>query len=180
MKKIIFGCMMVLFAYLFATPITANAEEEKAKNKIQMDYGEPISEISYEDEDGNKVTERIYFVASDNESSGARATSSIESGWYRNEKTIEWSAGTITVYFAEGFFEWDGEEVSVSYPTGGYDNMPGNITVSEEVLDYGTGRYGLIFNKYAYVTFSFVTTDISGTDRNRSVTIRISQNGNNI
>lgn len=44
----------------------------------------------------------------------------------------------------------------------------------------GTGQYGYIFNKYAYVTFSCTATNGAGLSQDLSVTIRVSESGNTI
>lgn len=43
-------------------------------------------------------------------------------------------------------------------------------TVSNEEVTSGTGNYSGVFNKYAYVTYSFVTTNMFGVVQNNSVT----------
>lgn len=68
--------------------------------------------------------------------------------------------------------------VSVTSPSGNISNIPSSCSVSNKKVTSGTGKYGLIFNKYAYVTFSCTATSAVGIDANLSVTIRISESGN--
>lgn len=55
-----------------------------------------------------------------------------------------------------------------------------SVKISHKSLKTGTGKYAGVFNKYAYVTFSFTATNPIGLSTDFSSTIRISQSGNNI
>jgi hypothetical protein len=37
-----------------------------------------------------------------------------------NEKTKEWAGGSVSTYYAQGYFTWGDGEVSVSSASGGY------------------------------------------------------------
>lgn len=54
------------------------------------------------------------------------------------------------------------------------------MIISNKKTKTGTGKYAGIFNNYAYVEFSFTATNMIGLDTDFSVTIRISESGNNI
>ena len=138
-----------------------------------------ISSVSYYDEDTDSmVCERTYLIGSANQGDITRDPSGY--GTYRNEKTHTWDGGEIMTYYAQGYFVWGNGSVSVSNPTGGVYGYPSTVTVSNINLSSGTGHYLYVFNQYAYVTYSFDTTNMVGMDRSWSVTIRISQSGNNI
>lgn len=138
-----------------------------------QDWGDPIQVVSSIDETGNTVVERTYFVP---DTAGSSARDSSGKGWFKNEKDVLNSKeGTM---YAKGYFVWGNGDVSVSSPSGG--NNGKLATVSDEDVTSGTGNYGGIFNKYAYVTYSFVTTNFVGNTQNNSVTIRVSQSGNQI
>lgn len=122
------------------------------------------------------VIERLYFYSN----SGSTARDKSGTGWYKNEKTYKWSSGTETTYYAQGFFTWGDGEVSVSSPTGNINNVPSSVTISNKNTSSGTGKYGYLFNNFAYVTFSCKAENQIGIVNNFSVTIRISESGNSI
>lgn len=105
------------------------------------------------------------------------------SGWYKNEKTYDWNpkdSGRVKTmtYSVSGYFKWCNGDVSVTNPAGMVTGVPSNMTVSNRETTSGTGRYGFIFNKYAYVKFSFTCTNFVGTKSDFDVTIKVSENGN--
>ncbi|MBE5951323.1 MAG: hypothetical protein E7260_06965 [Lachnospiraceae bacterium] len=182
LKKVLVACFAALFGVLLFNPAVAKAEEmtmETAETVIE--YGEPIEEISYIDEDGCLVTECLYFVPDYGYNVKARAASS-GAGWFRKTKELTWDNGLSqsTFYYAEGYFVWGDGEVSVSNYSGGWDHMASNATVSNISLEAKTGKYLGIFNNYASVTFSFTVTNVIGIERDCSVTIRISEKGRQI
>lgn len=138
-----------------------------------QDWGDPIKVIHSTDEDGNNVVEKIYFVP---DSSDVSLLSSSGSGWFKNEKSVANTTGG-TMY-AKGYFVWGNGDVSVSSPSGG--NNGKMATVSDEKVTSGTGKYAGLFNKYAYVTYSFKTTNGFGIVQDNSVTMRLSESGNQI
>lgn len=140
------------------------------------DFGEPIRVTSYEDENGNVITERTYFVPDENFKMRGKSGS----GWYRNEKTFSWASGTESTYYAQGYFEWGDGTVSVSYSSGNITNVPSGASISNRNVESGTGKYAYIFNEFAYVTFSCTATSVIGNASNLTVTIRISESGNAI
>lgn len=182
-KRIIssIGAVMFAFVLISSTKMGVNAVEcvhMEMENvpSAPEDFGEPISVTTYVAEDGHTVTERVYFY-SDNGSNLLRDKSG--SGWYRNEKSEEWKSGNKTTYFAQGYFEWGDGKVIVAWPTGGASEVNG-ITISNENTESGIGKYGLVFNEYAYVTYSCTATSMWGKSTNLSVTIRVSESGNTI
>lgn len=139
------------------------------------DFGAPIEVNTYE-QDGMTITEKIYFVADDEGEVLSRAKSG--SGWYKNEKSYTWSSGTIMTYYAQRYFVWGNGEVSVSYPTGGVNNLPSSVTIDTSQTTSGTGKYAWIFNDFAYVTYNLKVTNYIGISSSFSVTIRVSESGN--
>lgn len=167
------ACLLIV-VFCGVNGVCANAKENAGNVTQPEDFGEPISVTTYVNDEGNTVTEKVYAVLDD-----AATRSKSGSGWYRNEKTETWSSGKSSTYYAQGYFVWGDGEVSVSSPSGDISEVSG-ITVSNKSTTYGTGRYGYVFNKYAYVTFSCTTTSIIGGSKNLSVTIRVSESGNTL
>lgn len=184
MKRNIKRMMSIIFVVIMCLSSFASALEptkgDFAKKDSPVAFGEPISERQYYDEELEAtVTERIYFVP---DVSGATTFSNKSGrGWYRNENTYHWKASDkTTTTFAEGYFIWGNGNVSVSNARGGYDYFPGGSTITEAKVTYGTGQYAGIFNKYAYVTYTFnFVTQFNGY-HDCSVTMRVSENGNTI
>lgn len=83
-------------------------------------------------------------------------------------------------YYAQGYFVWGNGDVTVSNASGNVNGTPSAITISNVSTTSGTGRYAYFFNKYAYVTYSFTATNSIGMSQNFSVTMRVSESGNNI
>ena len=138
-----------------------------------------ISSVSYYDEaTDSMVCEKTYLIGNDNQGDITRDASGY--GTYINEKTHTWDGGETMTYYAQGYFVWGNGSVSVSNPTGGVYGYPSSVTISNRSLTSGTGQYLYVFNQFAYVTYSFDTTNMVGMQRSWSVTIRISQSGNNI
>lgn len=159
---------------LFSQNIYLYAAETEDTMTPPDDFGEPVSVTTYVDDDGNTVTERTFIALDDNIT---RAKSG--SGWYKNEKTKEWAGGGVSTYYAQGYFTWGDGDVSVSSASGGISSVSG-ITFTNKNTSSGTGQYGYIFNKYAYVTFSCTATNGAGLSQDLSVTIRVSESGNTI
>ncbi len=57
---------------------------------------------------------------------------------------------------------------------------PVSVTTYIDEDGSGTGKYGYLFNKCAYVTFSCTATNPAGMSHDLSVTIRVSESGNTI
>lgn len=171
MKKKIMGLAVALVMCL-SLCVPAFAATPAVPEEPQ-DWGDPVQVIQTIDENGNEVEERIYFVP-DTTSPSTRESSG--RGWFKNEKDVaNTDAGTM---YAKGYFVWGNGDVSVSSPSGG--NNGKMDTVSNEEVTSGTGNYAGVFNKYAYVTYSFVTTNMFGVVQNNSVTMRLSESGNQI
>lgn len=183
LKKIVsimftYGLLMACIGLFFVsdTSVKAATTETDIVPIHPDDYGNPIQENVYFDEElGTTVTERIYFLP---DQDGIKLRSKSGSGWYKNEKSFSWTGGKITTYYAEGYFVWGNNDVSVSNARGGYDYLPSNIQNLKTDVDSGTGHYGGIFNKYAYVTYDLSFNNVIGIKSSYSVTIRISESGN--
>lgn len=144
-------------------------------SNVPTDFGEPVSEETYFDENlGIFVTERSYFIP-DNPGISAHADSG--SGWFKNTRTFQWSSGVTTSY-ALGYFTWGNGDVSVSNPYGGYDWHPSDAKFHSQNTKTGTGRFAGIFNKYAYVTYNLYITNAINLTQDLSVTVRVSESGN--
>lgn len=174
MKNITKKIISLIIIITVALSPMANVYAAEYIQEQQVDFGAPIKVISYVDEDGYHVTERTYFKADSlqRDKSG--------SGTFRNEKDFNWSDGSVTTYWAQGYFTWGDGDVSVSRATGGCSKLPEKCTVSNKKTEDGTGRYAGVFNKYAYVTFSCTFKNVIYETSNRSVTIRVSESGNTI
>lgn len=143
------------------------------------DYGEPIKESTYYDEDIEAtITERTYFVPD----AAFTFSDKSGSGWFKNEKTYYgWTGNASTTYYAKGYFTWGDGKSSVSNWSGGYDWLPDNFKVTSEEVTHGTGQYGYVFNNFAYVTYDLLVYSAYGASgKEFSVTIRVSENGNPI
>lgn len=176
-KKRFLMCMVLSFLMIIMpllNSINVFAAETEDIIIPPDDFGNPVSVTTYVDEDGSTVTEKVYVVLDD---SMTRAKSG--SGWYKNEKTKEWVGGSVSTYYAQGYFTWGDGDVSVSNTSGSISSVSG-ITVSNRNTSSGTGRYGYLFNKFAYVTFSCTVTNPVGMSQDLSVTIRVSESGNTI
>ena len=177
MTKIWGLCVFTLAAFMFICPTSVRADET-TNSKLVEEYGEPIEVNSYIDEDGNEITESIYFKPDLNVCGKARSSSG--AGWFVNEKKFTWDNGKKTVYNVAGYFMWDDDFVDIGEISYGYGYLPDGATVTDENIDAGTGRYAYIFNKYAYVTYSFTLTTPIGIKHDLSVTLRVSESGNTI
>lgn len=172
MKFLKQACALVLSFCILTISSSAFAAGPSISEEPQ-DWGDPIQVIHSVDENGNNVEEKIYFVP---DSSDIEARSSSGSGWFKNEKSVSnTDEGTM---YAKGYFVWGNGDVSVSSPSGG--NNGKMATVSDEEVTSGTGKYAGMFNKYAYVTYSFNTTNGFGIVQHNSVTMRLSESGNQI
>lgn len=181
--RIMATAMALSIAFVSSISAKAGAIEQTAKEPEKVAtmlpskeaYGDPINVISYVDEELDAtIIERTYEIKEKG------STRSAGAGWFRNEKQINWSGGGTSTYFVEAYFVWDGSDVSVSNEFGGIDYIPSLQTMSNPSLSTATGNYLGIFNKYASATFSFTMTSAVGMSSNYSVTIRVSQNGNQI
>lgn len=175
MKKLSTLVMTVIILFTTLSPLQGYA----AQKSEPTDYGKPVEVKTYQEEDGSTVTEKIYFVP-DTAKGGISLYSTSGSGWYKNEKQQTWSSGKVMTYYAKGYFTWGNGNVRVSLPSGSVSGVPSNVTISNRKTSSGTGKYAGVFNKYAYVTFSFSAKNFIGLTSNYSVTVRVSQSGNNI
>ncbi|MGN1332302.1 MAG: hypothetical protein ACI4V0_06025 [Lachnospiraceae bacterium] len=166
---------ILTFSLALTMLFTINVQASERIPSMPSDFGEPIDVITYLEEDGSQITERIYFYP--DTSSNTKSKSG--TGWYKNEKTKTWTSGETTTYYAQGYFTWANGEVSVQSPSGSATEVSG-VTLSNKSLTHGTGKYGYLFNNFAYVTYSFTATTDFGMSSDLSVTIRISESGNAI
>ena len=175
-KKRVLAIILSFAMMTISMTFNVKAEEAPPVPPTLEEYGEPISVITYEDEYGNRITESLYSY------SPTYARSDSGSQWFRATKEYEW-AGKFnkTTYYAEGYFTWGNGEVDVQYERGGYDYIPETQTVVSEETKRGKGKYIGIFNNYASVTYTFTTTSAVGmTPASYSVTVRVSESGNQI
>lgn len=182
MKKLLTLMLSLILVFSISMPICAASEPTQPAQTEQpapLNFGDPISETSYYDEElGATVTECTYFVP---DKSISTFDDKSGRGWYKNERTYYWTASDKeTKTYAQGYFIWGDGAVSVSNETGGYDYFPSNSTITEEGLSSGTGKYGFVFNNFAYVTYTFKFTTQFGGKFDYSVTIRVSESGNAI
>lgn len=174
MKKV----LSILFASIIMF-ISMPACQSKAAERAPSDFGDPIKVLEYDDEEGNHVVERIYFVPANSSAISLYDNTSGE-GWYKSEKEHTWDGyGTMT-YYAQGYFVWGDGDVTCTEMSGGVENVPSNVKISKKTTTGGSGRYGFVFNKYASVTFSFTATTDYGIEKDFSVMVRVSESGNNI
>ena len=171
MKKI-FITLILLISLLCS-------KNASAANATPKNFGSPIETNTYEEPDGSIVTEKIYFVSNSN-NNFQFSRSGTKSGWFKKEKTHTWGSGTVMKYYAQGYFTWGNGKATVTKGSGKVSNVPSSVKISHKSLKTGTGKYAGVFNKYAYVTFSFTATNPIGLSTDFSSTIRISQSGNNI
>ena len=174
MKKV--ARVLFVAVLMFIAMPTCRAE---AAESAPTDFGDPIEILEYDDEEGNHVIERIYFVPADDSGISEYSNSSGE-GWYKNEKEHEWSGNGTMTYYAQGYFVWGDGDVTCTQMSGGVENVPSNVKISKETTEGGSGRYGFVFNKYSSVTYSFTATTSYGIEQDFSVTVRVSESGNNI
>lgn len=173
LKKIITG--IVTLSFVLTMLPTINVQAAETTPITPTDFGEPISVTTYVEEDGSTITERLYFCPDNSSLSRDKSGA----GWYKNEKTKKWTSGETTTYYAEGYFMWGDSDVEVISPNGNASEVS-NVTLSNQSLEYGKGKYGYLFNDFAYVTYSFTTTTEFGISNDLSVTIRVSESGNAI
>lgn len=170
-----------LMAVVFFTTIDAKAAEVAPSSE---DYGEPINVTTYVDEEtGCVITERLYFCPDTTEYDNVMVSvrSASGSGWFKNEKEIKWAGSdNKSTYYAQGYFTWGNGNVSVSNESGGIDYIPSLQSISNEETKTGHGQYLGIFNNYATVTYSFTMTSAVGMSTDYSVTVRVSESGNQI
>ncbi len=69
-------------------------------------------------------------------------------------------------------------DVNVSRISGDVSGVPSNVTISNKKTTSGKGKYGALFNNYAYVSFSFTAKNPIGNTTDFSVMIRVSESGN--
>ena len=181
MKKV----MKMLFNVVLGMTICMTMIVPTFADEIEVmepeDYGDPINEITYFDEELQAtITEKSYLVLDNaTEATGVLANKK-ESGWRKNTKEFEWLDGNITTTYAKGYFTWGNGNVTVSDEKGGYDYYPSDKGIVEEKLSKGTGKYAYVFNKYAYVKYTFKFKNYLGKIQDQSVIIRVSENGNEI
>lgn len=152
-------------------PATTSAED--------MTFGNLINAKTYVDEYGNTVTEQLFFYTT----SGVSPTSETGSGTFTATKTIKWHENENhpeSKYYAQGYFTWGNGDVSVTDAKGWIDFVPSLQTISNEQTTTGHGQYMGIFNNYATVTYSFTLKSNVGMSNDYSVTVRVSQSGNQI
>lgn len=115
---------------------------------------------------GSMVTERIYNggetaegASASDENSGMNARSTSGEDWFINKKSYKWLNGNkVTNYYAEGYFEWDGRNVTVSQAGGDYDYFPSSVELvrisdSVDYGEHGGKNFGQSTYRMEYVNF---------------------------
>lgn len=166
-------CLIILAILLSINGIVVNAEK---KSFPPTDFGKPISTNTYL-ENGVLVSEKIYFVEDISFSSTFTSRSTTKSGWYKNERSHTWSDGTVMKYYAQGYFRCADGKVSVSSASGGVNNVPAKVTISNKSVTSGTGKYGLLSKKYAYAQYTFTATNYIGNKTNFKAIIKVNEDG---
>lgn len=183
MKKILLSILALVMAFALAVPVFATNNDSAGIPEARTDLGELIDEVTYYDEELDAtITERTYVLSGAEAGAITPLNDNTSPKWFTKEKIHQWSgSGKTTTIYAKGYFSWGNGDVSVSNATGGYDYFPPSLTiVNAGPAVTGTGRYGLIFNKYAYVTYTVNYINFMNNAQSLSVTIRISESGNNI
>lgn len=175
MKKILSVFLVLCLTFICSLSSFA-AIEPNSISEEPVNFGNPVEVRTYYDEESKStVTERIYFVPDESGATPYSSGDKTGSGWFKNEKTHVWNAGTRMTYYAKGYFKWKDGNISVSNPSGGYGNMPPKCSVRSE--DVSTGSGGL-FTKNASVTYTLKTNSDIGDVRTFKVTIKVDANGN--
>lgn len=158
---------------------SVSVDTQAASSAENMNFGNLINAKTYVDEYGNTVTEQLFFYTT----SDVSPASESGSGTFTATKTIKWKNNDRhpeSTYYAQGDFTWGNGDVSVTNAKGGIDFVPSLQTISNEKTTTGHGQYWGIFNNYATVTYSFTLTSDLSMSLDYSVTVRISQSGNQI
>lgn len=158
---------------------SVSMDPQPATTEEDMNFGKLINSKTYVDEYGNTITDQLFFYMAP----GVTPTSESGSGIFTASKTIKWDQNEIhpeSTYYAQGYFTWGDGDVSVTDAKGWIDFVPSLQTISNEKVTTGHGKYLGIFNNYATVTYSFTLTSGIGLSNDYSVTVRISQSGNQI
>ena len=179
MKKMrILLSVLICLSLTFSMAVNAQADEKvsisQTLTQLPNNRWRTVRVKEYYDEElGCVVTETTEVITNN------RLKSKSGSGTYKNTKEFTWDNNTSkSSYYAQGYFKWGNGEVSVSSPTGNINNLPANATIEDSNISSGTGKYGFVFNKYAYVTYSCTVKTVVGIKHDLSVSIRISENGN--
>lgn len=132
---------------------------------------------------GYSVTEKIYFKP---DNSRANFTTMLRGGhgqgWYTKESTYTWNAkdpkkAHDMTYYATGYFTWGNGDVSVSNARGGHSALTGKEKIRDESVTTGTGKRFFIFEKYAYVKYSFKAVSMFEVGTNLSVSVEVEEDG---
>lgn len=146
---------------LFSTPVAAGAspvvERISVDQSETMKPGKLISEKAYADEDGNPVTEKVYFTPEKSTSAKkAYATSISGQGTYRKEKTfyIRTSSKTSAkvVAYVEIKANFKNGLPKITSCTGGFNSCPKNVFIISSKKNI-TGNTGT-FSFYAKTRYS--------------------------
>lgn len=148
----------------------------------------PYEQRSYYDAELDAVvTERIYdsdrvadYAPSDasQETPDARRVPDARiSGedWFVRHKQEQWTINdSETDYYAEGYFEWDGEDVMVSQADGDYDYFPSNMEIIKDGVSID---YGGLSTAYAKVTYKINYYNGIGKKDSLSVGVKVNAYG---
>ena len=167
--------------------ITVNAKESDFTPYLSTIDNDVIilQDCTYTEDDAI-IHERILFYPDKTNSEYyIMGTSKSGAGTFKAEKEYTFTTYTNKpkmTYYAQGYFKWNSEtgDVSVSNAKGGHSNNLKDIKFSNEKTNKGVSQYGYIFNNFAYVNYSFTTTNIFGATKDFEVEIRVSENGNTL
>lgn len=162
---LIMSCMVMVIGTTTAFAFDTINEPEN--------WGNPVSQRQYEDENGTVILEKIYF---DPDEEGIYTLSTSGKGQYKNEKTFLWDNGLSpsTTIYAQGYFVWGNGNVTVSNESGGYNYMPSSANITTNNAVPGTGGF---ITKNAFVDYTLTFTNVLGTRSSYTVTIKVSANG---
>lgn len=178
MKKLL---VFILTAIILINNISVFAEDSVLKytgTVTEIDDREYylISEEKNILEDGTTIIERLYS------SVDQRLRGASGSGWYRNEKEMEFSDKTPSlIYWVEGYFNWsrDKDIATVSNVTYGHGKIGSKCKIINEEVNYNSNQ-GFNFlwgRKYAYAEYKFTFVNMLGFKRDASVYIDVNVDG---
>ena len=132
---------------------------------------------------GYSVTEKIYFKPDNSRANFATLLRGGHGqGWYTKESKYTWNSTVPSkaydmTFYATGYFTWGNGDVSVSNARGGHSTPKKKEKVTDESVTTGTGKRFFVFDKYAYVKYSFKAVSQFGVSTNLSVSVEVEEDG---
>ncbi len=167
------AALMLVFVPAEAKASVTTEEPIAVKKDVQIKEGEQlISQKTYEDEDGNEVTEKVYVTFDKQAAKSAMSRSSISGTIkYKKErmfsiKTGKAKRGTIRCYVI-GNFKMENGRVWATNATGKVTQQPGGVTITNKRATYSGN----------HACFKFDARSKYETKRSCSVTITVLNNG---